>query len=68
MPEKINPKVHSASISGGAGGGAVAVILVWIMQAMGVPEAQFTPERIVALTSLCGVGASYIGGYFKSAE
>lgn len=69
MPDetRINPKVHVGSASAGLGGGGAAVLLIWIMQSMGIAEAQFTPERVAALTGLCAWAGGYIGGYLKSA-
>lgn len=65
--EPINPKVHTGAASAGVGGGFAAILLIWLMQALGVPAEQFTPERIVALTGACAWAGAYIGGYLKSA-
>lgn len=62
--EAINKKVHAGALGGG-GGSVAAVLLIWVMQAAGVAEAQFTPERVVALTGACAFAGSYLGGYFK---
>lgn len=65
-PQPISPKVHVGAASGGLGGSSAAVLLIWIMQAAGIPEAQFTPERVAALAGLCAWIGVYIGGYYKS--
>lgn len=62
---KIDPKVHAGAASAGAGGSFAAVLLVWALQAMGVPEAQFTPDRVIAITGACAWLGGYIGGYLK---
>ena len=64
---KISPKVHSGAASAAVGGGSAAVLLIWLLQSVvGVPEAQFTPDRVVALTSVLAWIGCYIGGYLKS--
>ena len=65
MENKISAKVHTGAASAGVGGGFAAVLLIWIMQAAGVPEAQFTAERVVALTGALAWVGGYIGGYLK---
>lgn len=66
LNEPISAKVHTGAASAGVGGGAAAVLLIWIMQWVGVPEAQFTPERVVALTGALAWAGGYLGGYFKA--
>lgn len=61
----IHPKV-AASAVGGTIGGALTVLLIWILQASGVPEAQFTSERVVALTTILSAGIGLWSGYVKS--
>lgn len=68
MPnEPINPKVHAGAATAGVGGGVAAVLLIWAMQAAGVPEAQFTPDRVAAITGACAWLGGYVGGYLKAA-
>lgn len=70
MPEEkqpISPKVHAAATTAAFGGAGAAVLLIWGMQAAGVPAEQFTPERVVALGGLCSWAGGYLGGYYKSA-
>lgn len=68
MPEPISPKVHVGAASAAVGGGSAAVLLIWVMQgAFGMAEAQFTPERVAALTAACAWIGGYIGGYLKRA-
>lgn len=70
MPEdnKISPKVHAAANSAGFGGAGAAVLVIWIMMdGLGIPEAKFTPDRVVALTGLCAWIGGYVGGWLKSA-
>lgn len=67
MPDPINPKVHASSATAAVGGGSAAILLIWIMQAAGIPEAQFTPDRVAALTAAMAWVGGYIGGYIKSA-
>lgn len=63
--ETISPKVHSSSITAGFSGAGAAVGVIWLMQALGVPEAQFTPERVAFLAGACATVGGYLGGYFK---
>lgn len=65
--EPISPKVHTGAATAGVGGGVAAILLIWIMQAAGVPETQFTPERVTAITGACAWLGGYLGGYLKSA-
>ena len=67
MANEISPKVHVGAASAGVGGGVAAVLLIWIMQAAGIPEAQFTPDRVAALTGACAWLGGYLGGYLKGA-
>ena len=70
MPDgdtKVNPKVHAGAAPAGVGGGGAAVLLIWLLQvAFNVPEASFTPERVVALTGACAWLGGYLGGWLKS--
>lgn len=65
--DKIAPKVHASAATAGIGGGAAAVLLMWVMQdVIGIPEAKFTPDRVAALTAALAWLGGYVGGYLKS--
>ena len=61
----IHPKVAAGGV-GGSIGGASAILVLWLMQGLGVPPEQFTPERVVALTTIMSVVTGFISGYAKA--
>lgn len=65
--DPVNPKVTAGAVGGAVGGGAAAVILIWLLQdSFGIPESSFTAERVVALTAIISGIFSFLSGWLKT--
>jgi hypothetical protein len=65
MDRRVDPKVSTGAGAATLGGGALATLLIWIMQASGIPAEQFTPERVVALTAVMAGLSGFVGGWLR---
>lgn len=62
----INPKVAMGTAAGGLGGACTVVLLWWFQEGLGIPQEQFTVERVAALTTIMTVVPGFIAGWITS--
>lgn len=62
----VNPKVTYAAGGAVLGGGSMAIIIIWCLTNLyGMNPDKFTPDFVVALTSVCSGISAFVSGWLK---
>lgn len=62
----VNPKVTATAAGGSVFGGALAVVIIWLLQHIArMPADWFDPSFVVALTAVCTGATGFLCGYLR---